>query len=96
MEPEKCCPFWSSGTGNIVSLAGNMLQDFQVAQDLDSVVYCPPILQQWRPTKLNQHKVNFDAAAFKDTNSAGIGVVMRDWRGEFVGVYYHPTILGYC
>ena len=33
-------------TANIVSLAGNMLQDFQVAQDLDSVVYYPPILQQ--------------------------------------------------
>ena len=36
-----------------------------------------PILQQWRPLEQNQHKVNFDAAIFRATNSAGIGVVVE-------------------
>ena len=72
-------------TTNIISLAGNMLQDFLVAHDLDPMVYRSPILQQWCPTELNQHKVNFDSAIFRGTNSAGIGVVARDRRAELVG-----------
>ena len=67
----------------ISSLAGNLLQDFLATQELDPA--CSLILQQWRPPELNQHKFNFDAAIFRATNSAGIGVVVRDWRGEFVG-----------
>ena len=41
---------------NIISLAGNMLQDFLAAHNPDPVVYHSPILQQWYPTELNQHK----------------------------------------
>ena len=87
VESEKRYPFWPTGapSAHIISLAGNLLQDFLAIQELDPVVACSPILQQWRPPELNQHKVNFDAAKFRATNSAGIGVVVRDWRGEFVG-----------
>lgn len=72
-------------SAHIISLAGNLLQDFLTTQELDPVVARSPILQQWHPPELNQHKVNFDAALFRATNSAGIGVFVRDWRGEFVG-----------
>ena len=87
VESEKRYPFWPTGapSAHIISLAGNLLQDFLAIQELDPVVACFPILQQWRPPELNQHKFNFDAAIFRATNSAGIGVVVRDWRGEFVG-----------
>lgn len=70
---------------HIISLVGNLLQDFLATQELDPGVARSPILQQWRPPELNQHKVNFDAAIFRATNLAGIGVVVRGWRDEFVG-----------
>ena len=37
--------------------------------------------------------MNFDAALFKHTNSAGIGVIMRDWRGVALGALSTPTLL---
>ena len=79
VESEKRYPFWPTGapSAHIISLAGNLLQDFLAIQELDPVVACSPILQQWRPPELNQHKVNFDAAIFRATNSAGIGVVVK-------------------
>ena len=42
-------------------------------------------MQHWSTLDLNNHKVNFEAAIFRDSCSAGIGVVVRDWRGEFAG-----------
>ena len=41
--------------------------------------------QQWQPPDENKFKVNFDAAVFKSCNQAGIGVIVRDWRGEAIG-----------
>ena len=37
--------------------------------------------------------MNFDAALFKHTNSAGIGVIVRDWRGVALGALSTPTLL---
>ena len=70
---------------HILSLAGNLLQDFLATQQMDPVLPCFITTQQWHPPELNYHKVNFDAAIFRDSNIAGIWVVVRDWRGEFVG-----------
>ena len=70
---------------HILSLAGNLLQDFLAAQQMDPILPRFITTQQWRPPELNYHKVNFDAAIFRDSNLAGIGVVVTDWRGEFVG-----------
>nr|POF23660.1 hypothetical protein CFP56_76966 [Quercus suber] len=36
------------------------------------------------PPDENKFKVNFDAAVFKSCNQAGIGVIVRDWRGEAI------------
>ncbi|XP_030934503.1 uncharacterized protein LOC115959959 [Quercus lobata] len=79
---------------NIVSMAGNMLQEFLIAEDKEPVKPLPPISHQWRPPELNQYKVNFDAAVFRTTNSAGIGVIVRDWRGELVGaLWLTPSLI---
>ena len=40
-------------SAHIISLAGNLLQDFLATQELDPVVACSPILQRWRPPELN-------------------------------------------
>ena len=64
-------------------MASNLLQEFLAAQeDEDLPVPLPPALHQWRPPEQGYFKVNFDAAVFKVSNSAGIGVVIRDWRVE--------------
>ena len=51
------------------------------------------LLHQWRPPELDVHKVNFDAAVFKASNSAGIGVVVCDWHGMVVGALSMPIPL---
>ena len=68
---------------NISSLASNFLQEFLAAQEEEAQpVHLPIIHHQWRPPKQGYFKINFDAAVFKPLNLAGIGVVIRDWRGE--------------
>ena len=70
---------------NILSMAGHVLQEFLAAQDPKPPVSRPHPLIQWRPPDQNVYKSNFDAAVFKTGNSAGIGVIARDWRGEAIG-----------
>ena len=41
------------------------------------------------------YKTNFNAAVFRSTNSAGVGVVVRNWRGELVGVLSAPIPLAH-
>ena len=36
----------------------------------------------WQPPAHQQYKINFDGALFKDENQAGIGVVIRDSKGQ--------------
>ena len=38
-------------------------------------------------------KVNFDAALFKHENLAGIGAIVRDWRGANLGALSMPVSL---
>ena len=37
---------------------------------------------QWQPLAHQQYEINFDEALFKDENQAGIGVVIRDSKGQ--------------
>ena len=72
-------------TAQLVSKAGNLLHDFLAVQEVDSVQPSLPTVQHWRAPESSYHKINFDAATFRNTHSVGLGVVVRDWRGEFVG-----------
>ncbi|XP_075655126.1 uncharacterized protein LOC142625333 [Castanea sativa] len=38
-------------------------------------------------------KVNFDAVLFTHTNLAGLGVIVRDWRGANLGALFVPAML---
>ena len=48
---------------------------------------------QWRPPEQDHFKVNYDATLFQSINRAGIGVVIRDWRGDVVAALSMPTAL---
>ena len=42
----------------------------------------PPTSMEWKPTKPKFYKVNYDGAMFADLGEAGIGVVVRNQKGE--------------
>lgn len=80
---------------NLCSLAGNILQEYLAAQngDEDPAPTGPIVLQHWRPPDHDSYKVNFDAAIFNSSNSAGIGVMVRDCAGEAIGALSMPIPL---
>ena len=80
-------------TNQILSMVGNLLQDFLVAQQIEPVIPPPPTLQHWTKPDLHYHKVNFNAAVFREAHLAGIDVIVQDWRGEFVGALSSPMSL---
>ena len=36
---------------------------------------------RWKPPDFGLYKINFDGVLFADHDSAGLGVVIRDWEG---------------
>ena len=77
----------------ICSMAGTLLQEFLAVQSESPAPPGPIIMQQWRPREHNFYKVNFDAATFSSTNSAGIGVIVRDCAGEVICALSMPISL---
>ena len=41
-------------------------------------------VQSWRPPSSDSYKLNFDAVVFEDTGSSGFGVIIRNYKGEFM------------
>ena len=71
--------------GHLFSMAGDLLQEYLVAQELEPIPSPPPVMQQWRPPEPEHVKLNFDVAVFNSLNMAGIGVIARDWNGAMLG-----------
>lgn len=71
----------------LVSMSLNFLCDSQKACPKISLslrVHLPSGPLLWHPRECGFYKVNFDGAVFKETNSYGVGVVVRDFKGRFV------------
>ena len=64
---------------------GALLQEFIAVQEVDLSLPESAVMHQWRPPEQGIYKVNFDAAVFKSSNTAGIGVIIRDWGGQAIG-----------
>ncbi|KAK9987671.1 hypothetical protein SO802_027910 [Lithocarpus litseifolius] len=75
---------------SICSKAGNYLQEFLEAQTEEPVPPRPPPLQQWRPPDPHCLKINFDAAVFRQSSLASVGVVVRNNVGEVEGAMSSP------
>ncbi|KAK7824785.1 hypothetical protein CFP56_034038 [Quercus suber] len=60
---------------------GNILQEFIQAREVELSPPRPLVAQQWRPPNLNVYKINFDAAIFRASNLASVGVIVRDNQG---------------
>ena len=70
---------------NITRVAGNFLQDFLKVQELEQETSQAPIVHHWCPPPYAKFKANFDAVVFQSSNTAGIGVVIHDFKGEIIG-----------
>ena len=44
----------------------------------------PPQFVKWCPPEQNILKVNFDGAVFREENSIGVGVIIRDTDGQII------------
>ena len=44
----------------------------------------PPQHIKWKPLDPNCLKVNFDGAVFREENMAGVGVIIRDEKGQII------------
>ena len=70
----------------ICSKARSYLQEFLQAQTKEPIPPRPPPMQQWCPPDPHCYKVNFDAAVFRVSSLASIGVIVRNDGGDAVGV----------
>ncbi|XP_023876411.1 uncharacterized protein LOC111988835 [Quercus suber] len=77
----------------ISSAACTLLHDFINSQTPKAPISRIAIWHQWHSPEQGFVKVNFDAAHFKHKNSAGRGVIVRDWRGANLGALSVPTML---
>ena len=77
----------------INSKVGAMLQEFMVVQASPVLTPITAALHQWQPPKYPFFKANFNAAVFKSSSSASIGVIIQDGMGEAIGALTMPIPL---
>ena len=66
--------------------ARNYVKDFRVACLPESQKAQPtPRVQHWTPPPQGMYKANVDAAVFKEQRCCGIGVVIRNDKGQMMG-----------
>ncbi|KAL0015374.1 hypothetical protein SO802_002443 [Lithocarpus litseifolius] len=61
--------------------AAKALAEFQVKK-AESLPKQNPAIQKWHPPQTDTYKINYDGAVFTKSNEAGIGVVVRNEKGE--------------
>jgi ribonuclease HI len=49
----------------------------------------PQIRTKWKPPQLGRYKVNYDGAMFEESSEAGIGVIIRNDKGEVMASMCH-------
>jgi hypothetical protein len=65
--------------------AQQLLSEFLAAQVSHSSTTgqpAPPIKVSWQPPQPGRYKANFDGAFFEESNEAGVGVIIRNHKGE--------------
>jgi ribonuclease HI len=76
----------------LLQRAQRTLGEFLEAQEspnLPSRTTEPQIRTKWKPPLLGRYKVNYDGAMFEESSEAGIGVIIRNNRGEVMASMCH-------
>ena len=66
----------------LVNRATDLLEEYRRAQELLAIHSNIGLVQKWEPSVGLIYKVNFDAALFADLDALGVGVVVRNDKGE--------------
>uniref|UniRef100_A0A2N9IE82 Reverse transcriptase domain-containing protein n=1 Tax=Fagus sylvatica TaxID=28930 RepID=A0A2N9IE82_FAGSY len=72
----------------IVPRAQELITEFITRQEHHPVTSMQPRVPdmiKWTPPAEGRYKVNYDGAIFRATNEAGLGVIIRNARGEVMG-----------
>ncbi|XP_075659244.1 uncharacterized protein LOC142629149 [Castanea sativa] len=68
--------------GRLNVLASSFLEEYKEAQSQLAVPVTIGHSQSWLPPEGMIYKLNFDAAVFMDASDSGVGVIIRNERGE--------------
>ena len=52
----------------------------------------PPTKVSWKPPQIGRYKANYDGAFFEETNEAGVGVIIRNHKGEVMAFLYQRIL----
>ncbi|XP_075670320.1 uncharacterized protein LOC142640111 [Castanea sativa] len=66
----------------LVKRATDLLEEYRGSRELLAVHNTTRLVQKWEPPVGLSYKVNFDAAVFADADASGVGVVVRNDKGE--------------
>ena len=70
------------------------LQDYLDSQDTQTPSNSTTLpTQSWTPPNTNSFKANFDGAVFNNSNSTGVGVIIRDSNGEVIAAMFERILL---
>ena len=74
--------------------AAKFLQDYLDTQDIQAPSNSTTTsTQSWTPPNTNSSKANFDEAVFNSSNSAGVGVIIRDSNSEVIAAMSKRILL---
>ena len=74
--------------------AAKFLQDYLDSQDTQTPSNTTALsTQSGTPSNTNSFKANFDGAVFNNSNSTGVGVIIRDSNGEVIAAMFERILL---
>ena len=66
----------------LVKRATDVLQEYCGTMELLAIHNSTGLVQKWEPSVGSSYKINFDAAVFAEINASGVGVIVRNDKGE--------------
>ena len=78
----------------LVKRAIDVLQEYRGTMELLAIHSSAGLVQKWEPPIGSSYKINFDAAVFAEINASGVGVIMRNDKGEAMAALpaYGPSV----
>ena len=70
----------------LVKRATDVLQEYRGTMELLAIHSSAGLVQKWELSVGSSYKINFDAVVFAEINASGVGVIVRNDKGEAMAV----------